>query len=166
MHRSKPLLVLLLALALLAAAPAAAVTVYRSTDAEGRVRFSDQPPPDGAAEALEIEAATPAPSPEVEARRAAMRELTEQMREARLERERTVAPPAAALAAPAPLPPYYPARGYVEEPRGSWLPVYLPYRHHPRFHHHHPRPPHAATPPPHFESLSPRGLRQRLRELR
>ena len=94
----RPLFSLLVVLPVVLCAPllAAPTTVYRSVDAEGTVTFSDQPPADGAAEALSIDAPPPADPDILEARLEAMRETTARMATDRRAREQARAERSAA----------------------------------------------------------------------
>lgn len=136
---------------------AAEVTVYRVVDAEGHVSFSDRPPTGAVAEELKVDADPPAASPEVAERQAAMRELGEKLRQERLAREAglAAAPPSTSVQ-------QHPAERFVEE---RWLPLYYPaYAPRPPWHRPPPRP--APLPQPNPDSLSPRGLQQRLQDAR
>ncbi|MBK9468917.1 MAG: DUF4124 domain-containing protein [Pseudomonadales bacterium] len=161
----------MLAIALAAAVPALGATVYRTVDAEGRVSFSDTPPPPGStAEVIKMRDTHAGPDPEAAERLQQMRETTDRLREDRLAREQERALP------PAPAYPGYPEQAQEERARHDetqrWLlPYYPPYRrwppcgggHGPR-----PRPPCAEPEPLPSGSgaLSPRGLKARLREAR
>lgn len=164
---------LAITIGLLAPLCAAAATVYRSVDANGTVSFSDRPPADVPAEQLQVDAKDPPPSPEVEARREAMRKLGAEMREDRLQREGLV-PPAA------PASPVAGRNGDVDEgdreTRGytgyPYYPGYPGYPGYPSW-----RPPGTRPPPwppqaappiprPNPDSASPRGLKERLRQAR
>ncbi len=161
----------MLAIALAGAVPALGATVYRTVDAEGRVSFSDTPPPPGsAAEVIEMRDTRAGPDPETAERLEQMRATTDRLREDRLAREQERALP------PAPPYPGYPEQAQEDSARQDetqrWLlPYYPPYRrwppcgggHGPR-----PRPPCAEPEPLPSGSgaLSPRGLKARLREAR
>jgi len=132
-----------------------AATVYKTVDADGHVSYSDQPPKAGAeAERIEIPAYQPARSEEDAARVDAMREVTERMREDRLERERVRAEAAARQ--------YYPPPAEQRSERRDsdyWVPLYYPL--YPRWPHRPPvaRPP--LRPKPHTTSnpFPPRNLK-------
>jgi hypothetical protein len=147
----------------LAGVAAADVTVYRVVDQQGRVSYSDRPPADGTAEAVTVQAADPTPSTEDAARQAQMRELTDRLREERLARE-TARAEAGAASVPYALPAEPRYESSVDE---NWLPIYYPgYAPRPPWY----RPPPVLRPPlapqPNPQSLSPRGLQQRLRNAR
>lgn len=158
----------LLCLVCVLCAPVAlsATTVYRTVDEQGNTSFSDRPPPGVAAEELQIRAADPEPSPEDEARRKAIRENAEKLREDRLKREAGAVPTQGPPAYPGA--PYAPSQGQDED--RDWVPFYYPG--YPR-----PRPPWYRPPPwpsqqpppiprPNPESKSPRGLTEKLRQTR
>ena len=160
----------MLAIALAGAVPALGATVYRTVDAEGRVSFSDTPPPPGsAAEVIEMRDTRAGPDPETAERLEPMRATTDRLREDRLAREQERALP------PAPTYPGYPEQAQEDSARQDetqrWLlPYYPPYRlwtadgaHPPR-----PRPPYVEPKPPPSGggALGPRGLKARLREAR
>jgi len=146
---------------LLLALPAAAATVYRSVDANGVVQYSDRPPPGAVSEELDLEVPKPDPSPEVAERLEAMRAFSDSRQAARRDAERA-ARPGPYYYAPAP-----PPSGDYAEPQRLWYPVYVPSRGRApawqdRSRWTQPTP--GLTPNP--DSLSPRGLKQRLREAR
>jgi hypothetical protein len=158
----------LLAIALAVALPALGATVYKSVDADGKVSFSDTPPPAGSAtEVIETRDTDASPDPDAAERLQQMRETTDRLRADRLAREQARALP------PAPAYPAYPeqddgARGDDED---RWLlPYYPPYRrwHGGGDHRPPPRPPYAEPEPlpSGTRSLSPRGLNARLRDAR
>jgi len=146
------------------AARAQPVEVFRSVDAQGNMSFSDRPPPETPSERITVDAAAPPPSPEVAERRAEMSRVADELRLARRERE--------AIAA-AQVPPWAPAAPAYSDPQPEtirndyWLPLGYP---RPR-----PRPPWAwpvpperppPIPRPNPDSRSPRGLQEKLRQLR
>jgi hypothetical protein len=153
---------LLIVCAILLSLPAHAVKVYRSVDAEGRISFSDQPPPAAvSSEVIEVRASTPAVDEELPARLQAIRDSNERLREDRLARARERQAADSWTDAPTPPAP----QGQRGEPYYDvgWM---LPYRRpHPGWRPPHPQPP-QVVPLPNSSSLSPRGLQQRLREAR
>jgi len=156
--------VLILAVAAVVAVPVAAATVYKTVDAAGNVGFSDQPPPAGIAfEAIQMPESQAASDSDAAQRLQQMRETTDRMRADRLEREQ-------ARAARPPVVPY--ARPPSAEEREDddrdvlLVPYYPPYDPWHHGHRPHPRPPYAGQPAPNPESLSPEGLKARLRAAR
>jgi len=157
----------MLAVALAGALPALGATVYKTVDADGKVSYSDTPPPQGvAAEVIETRDAYAGPDPDTAERLQQMRETTDRLRADRLEREQARALP------PAPAYPDYPEDDNAQRDDGEnrWLlPYYPPYRRwHGGDHRPPPRPPYAEPEPlPSGSSaLSPRGLQERLRQAR
>lgn len=155
--------VLLIGLWALAGTVGADVTVYRVVDEDGHVSYSDRPPAQGPAEALSVAVEEPLPSPEVEARRKAMRDVTERLAEERLARDQ-----ARAEADRAVVPYAMPESSGGSNTDERWLPVYSGY--YPGYG---PRPPGYRPPPrprpvpqPNPDSHSPRGLQQRLENAR
>lgn len=154
---------LLLIVALMAPLSSFAVTVYKSVDADGNVSYSDTPPADGrSAESIQITEYATGLSAEDMIRLQSMRETTDRMRDDRLAREEQRAQEQAYL--PAALPDYAPGDESQTSDTRYLLPVYYP--RHPRW-----RPPY--VPPertsgliPNPDSLSPRGLQERLRQAR
>ena len=158
----------MLAVALAYALPALGATVYKTVDADGKVSYSDTPPPQGvAAEVIETRDAYAGPDPDTAERLQQMRETTDRLRADRLEREQARALP------PAPAYPDYPEEddsAQHDDGEDRWLlPYYPPYR---RWHgggdRPPPRPPYARPEPlpSGSSSLSPRGLQERLRKAR
>ncbi len=138
----------LLAMWLLVSGQAAfAATVYKTVDAEGRVSFSDQPPPAGApVEVLDYRVPAVSPSSIDTARLEAIRETTDRMAADRREREahrarlRAEAKAAYAAANPAPTyDDYYTPYRTVVRRGGSLRPGFG----HPPLR---PRPPHVRPP--------------------
>jgi len=155
-----------LAGALLVALPALGATVYKTVDAEGKVSYSDTPPPAGTpAEVIETRAAPDVPDAEAAARLEQMRETTDRLRADRLAREQERAQPYAPESYPSE-PPY---QAPVEQ---RWLvPYYPPYRYRPGDGHRPPPPPRPPLLEPEplpsgADALSPRGLQARLRKAR
>ncbi len=158
----------LLAIALAGALPALGATVYKSVDADGKVSFSDTPPPAGSAtEVIETRDTDAGPDPDAAERLQQMRETTDRLRADRLAREQERALP------PAPAYPGYPEQedSAQRDDEDRWLlPYYPPYRrwHGGGDHRPPPRPPYAEPEPlpSGTRSLSPRGLKARLRDAR
>ena len=156
----------MLAVALAGALPALGATVYKTVDADGKVSYSDTPPPQGvAAEVIETRDTYAVPDPDAAERLQQMRETTDRLRDDRLAREQERALP------PAPDYPSYPPQDSAQrDDEDHWLlPYYPPYR---RWHgggdRPPPRPPYARPEPlpSGSSSLSPRGLQERLRKAR
>ena len=158
----------LLAIALAGSLPALGATVYKTVDADGKVSFSDTPPPAGSAtEVIETRDTYASPDPDAAERLQQMRETTDRLRDDRLAREQERAPP------PAPAYPGYPEQedsAQRDDDEDRWLlPYYPPYRRwHGGGHRPPPRPPYAEPEPlpSGTGSLSPRGLKARLRDAR
>jgi hypothetical protein len=160
---------LLFALAASVAAYCGAGTVYKTVDADGKVSFSDQPPPAGTRFDVIDTPDDPAgaDADAAAARLQEMRETTERMRADRLEREeqRAQQQPYTPYAEPS----YYYERRDEDDDDYLLVPYYPDRRHRPHPHPRpHPRPPYYEPEPPRAnpDSLSPRGLQERLRQAR
>jgi len=114
-------------------------TVYKSVDDQGNVSFSDTPPDDRSeAETLYIKTAPPVADADAQQRLEDMRQTTDRMVSARLQREQQRAAQQASPVA-ANNEAEYDANDYYRD----IYPVYTDYR---NPHHHRPRPPHPRPP--------------------